>query len=58
MRFDAGDKISYLKAIIAYGLRHPSLGGCPRIGIFSQIEAFWKNKHSHIYDIASIVFPK
>ncbi len=25
-RFDAGDKMGYLKAIIAYGLRHPSLG--------------------------------
>lgn len=26
-RFDAGDKMGYLKAIIAYGLRHPDLGG-------------------------------
>jgi UTP--glucose-1-phosphate uridylyltransferase len=26
-RFDAGDKMGYLKAIIAYGLRHPVLGG-------------------------------
>ena len=26
MRFDAGDKMGYLKAIIAYGLRHPALG--------------------------------
>jgi len=25
-RFDAGDKMGYLKAIIAYGLRHPGLG--------------------------------
>ena len=25
-RFDAGDKMGYLKAIIAYGLRHPSSG--------------------------------
>jgi UTP--glucose-1-phosphate uridylyltransferase len=25
-RFDAGDKMGYLKAIIAYGLRHPDLG--------------------------------
>lgn len=25
-RFDAGDKMGYLKAIIAYGLLHPSLG--------------------------------
>lgn len=25
-RFDAGDKMGYLKAIIAYGLRHPALG--------------------------------
>jgi len=28
------------------------------IGFFSQIEAFMKNKHSHIVDIASIVFCK
>jgi UTP--glucose-1-phosphate uridylyltransferase len=26
VRFDAGDKMGYLKAIIAYGLRHPDLG--------------------------------
>ena len=26
-RFDAGDKMGYLKAIVAYGLRHPELGG-------------------------------
>lgn len=25
-RYDAGDKLGYLKAIIAYGLRHPALG--------------------------------
>jgi len=25
-RYDAGDKMGYLKAIIAYGLRHPDLG--------------------------------
>lgn len=25
-RFDAGDKLGYLKAIIAYGVRHPHLG--------------------------------
>ena len=25
-RYDAGDKLGYLKAIIAYGLRHPQLG--------------------------------
>ena len=25
-RFDAGDKLGYLKAIIAFGLRHPDLG--------------------------------
>jgi hypothetical protein len=34
------------------------LGACPRIDIFSQIEAFQKNKHSHIDDIASIIFLK
>jgi len=27
------------------------LGGCPRIGISSQIEVFRKNKHSHIFNI-------
>ena len=26
VRFDAGDKMGYLKAIIAYGLRHPAIG--------------------------------
>ncbi len=26
IRFDAGDKLGYLKAIIAYGVRHPDLG--------------------------------
>jgi UTP--glucose-1-phosphate uridylyltransferase len=25
-RFDAGDKLGYLKAIIAFGARHPDLG--------------------------------
>jgi UTP--glucose-1-phosphate uridylyltransferase len=25
-RFDAGDKLGYLKAIIAFGIRHPDLG--------------------------------
>ena len=25
-RFDAGDKLGYLKAIVAYGVRHPDLG--------------------------------
>jgi len=25
-RFDAGDKMGYLKATVAYGLRHPDLG--------------------------------
>jgi len=33
-------------------------GGCPRIGIFSQIEVFGKNKHSDIGDITSIIFLK
>jgi len=33
-----------------------ALGGCPRIAIFSQIEAFSKNKHSHMCDITSIIF--
>ncbi len=34
------------------------LGGCPRIAILSQIEAFLKNRHSHMFDITSIVFSK
>ena len=25
-RYDAGDKLGYLKAIVAFGLLHPSLG--------------------------------
>jgi len=29
-RYDAGDKMGYLKAIIAYGLRHPDLGSSLR----------------------------
>jgi len=29
-RYDAGDKMGYLKAIIAYGLRHPDLGASLR----------------------------
>ena len=33
------------------------LGGCPRIEISSQVKACWKNKHSHILNIASIIFP-
>jgi hypothetical protein len=32
------------------------LGGCPRIGILVIIEKLSKNKHSHITDIASIIF--
>jgi len=35
-----------------------ALGACPRTDIFSQIKAFQKNKHSHISDIASIIFLK
>ncbi len=32
------------------------LGACPRIGILVKIEEFLKNKHSHMCDIASIIF--
>ncbi|MFT5730584.1 MAG: hypothetical protein ACI8PB_004769, partial [Desulforhopalus sp.] len=32
------------------------LGACLRIGILFKIEKFLKNKHSHIFDIASIIF--
>ncbi len=32
------------------------LGACPRIGISFKIEEFSQNKHSHIVDIASIIF--
>jgi hypothetical protein len=35
-----------------------SPGASPRIDIFSQIKAFKKNKHSHIDDVASIIFMK
>ncbi|MFT5728066.1 MAG: hypothetical protein ACI8PB_002217 [Desulforhopalus sp.] len=34
------------------------LGACPRIGLLIKVEAFPKNKHSHMFDIASIVFRK
>jgi len=34
------------------------LGACPRIGILFKIEKFKKNKHSHMFDIASIIFLK
>ena len=33
-----------------------TLGACPRIDIFSEIEAFIKNKHRHIHDMTSIIF--
>ncbi len=32
------------------------LRGCQRIDILSKIEAFSQNKHSYIFDIASISF--
>jgi len=32
------------------------LGACPRIGISVKVEEFQKNKHSHIIDIATIIF--
>jgi len=32
------------------------LGAFPRIGILFKIEKFKKNKHSHMFDIASIIF--
>ncbi len=34
------------------------LGGCPRIGFFSQIKAFFDNKHRHTPSIPSIIFKK
>jgi hypothetical protein len=34
------------------------LGGCPRIEIFSQIEAFLENKRRHTLSIPSIIFKK
>jgi hypothetical protein len=36
--------------------RLPGLGACPRIAILFKIEEFSKNKHSHMFDIASIIF--
>jgi hypothetical protein len=38
------------------GEYHGFIGACPRIGISSQIEKLSKNKHSHMCDIASIIF--
>jgi len=35
-----------------------TLGVRPRIGILFKIEKLPKNKHSHMYDIASIIFLK
>jgi hypothetical protein len=35
---------------------HAPLGACPRIGILFKIEKFRQNKHSHMFDIASIIF--
>jgi len=34
------------------------LGACPRIDIFSQIKAFFENKHRHTPSISSIIFKK
>jgi len=45
-------------AILRHFLLDRTLGGCPRIVIFSQIKAFLKNKHSHLFDITSIIFSK
>ena len=36
----------------------PHLGGCPGIDVLFKIEAFFKNKRSHIVDISSIIFFK
>ena len=38
--------------------RLEQLGGCPRIEFFSQIEAFFENKHRHTPSIPSIIFKK
>ncbi len=32
--------------------RKQHIGDCPRIAIIPQIEAFLKNKHSHMFDIS------
>ena len=56
-----GDEFVVLLELIGVSeteARTVSLGGCPRIGVFSQIEAFSKNKHRHIVDISSIIFRK
>jgi hypothetical protein len=39
-------------------LENPTLGACPRIDILFKIEAFRKNKRSHVFDITSIIFSK
>jgi len=36
-------------------LASPVLGGCPRIAIFSKIEAYEKNYHRHMVDIPRII---
>ncbi len=33
-------------------------GGCPRIRVLVKIEKFLENRHSHILNIASIIFLK
>jgi len=37
-------------------LAGPVLGGCPRIAIFSEIEAYEKDYHRHMVDIPRIIF--
>jgi hypothetical protein len=34
------------------------LGGCPGIEVFSQIEAFFENKHRYTPSISRIIFKK
>jgi len=39
-------------------IRCANLGACPKIDIFSQIKAFFENKHRHTPSISSIIFKK
>jgi hypothetical protein len=41
-----------------YEMNFRVLGACPRTGVLFKIEKFQKNKHSHMFDITSIIFWK
>ncbi len=55
MRLDVWHLYKFVVTVLLNSLL---LGACPRISILFKIEVFQKNKHSHIRDIASIIFLK